>query len=124
MGNLLSQTDAMQNTTSYAYNDRNECVSQTDPDGDVTKFTYDLAGNMLSTTDPDGNETAWTYDALNRVSTRKSGPGGPGRFPARGSHRPERAQLTHSVPQVIHWLGWKPEWSTVLNTCRSLSRHE
>src|SRR5208337_768185 len=28
------------------------------------------------------------------------GPGGPGRFPARGSHRPERAQSTHSVPQV------------------------
>ena len=27
-------------------------------------------------------------------------PGGPGRLPARGSHRPERAQLTHSVPQV------------------------
>ena len=33
-----------------------------------------------------------------------SGPGGPGRFPARGSHRPERAQLTHSVPQVIRSL--------------------
>src|SRR3990167_1852651 len=33
-----------------------------------------------------------------------SGPGGPGRFPARDSHRPERAQLTHSVPQVIHSL--------------------
>ena len=32
---------------------------------------------------------------------RSSGPGGPGRLPARGSHRPERAQLTHSVPQVI-----------------------
>jgi transposase len=31
-------------------------------------------------------------------------PGGPGRFPARGSHRPERAQLTHSVPQVIRSL--------------------
>ena len=29
-----------------------------------------------------------------------SGAGGPGRLPARGSHRPERAQLTHSVPQV------------------------
>jgi hypothetical protein len=28
------------------------------------------------------------------------GPGGPGRLPARGSHRPERAQLTHSVPQA------------------------
>jgi len=27
------------------------------------------------------------------------GPGGPGRLPARGSHRPERAQLTHSVPR-------------------------
>ncbi len=25
-----------------------------------------------------------------------SGPGGAGRLPARGSHRPERAQLTHS----------------------------
>ncbi len=30
----------------------------------------------------------------------KKGPGGPGRLPAQGSHRPERAQLTHSVPQV------------------------
>ena len=34
----------------------------------------------------------------------KSGPGGPGRLPARGSHRPERAQLTHSVPRIIRSL--------------------
>ena len=32
------------------------------------------------------------------------GPGGRGRLPARGSHRPERAQLTHSVPQVTRSL--------------------
>ncbi len=32
------------------------------------------------------------------------GPGRPGRLPAKGSHRPERAQLTHSVPQIIPWL--------------------
>lgn len=31
----------------------------------------------------------------------RDGPGGLGRLPARGSHRPERAQLTHSVPQIV-----------------------
>src|SRR4030065_562432 len=29
-----------------------------------------------------------------------AGPGGPGRSPAQGSHRPVRAQLTHTVPRV------------------------
>jgi hypothetical protein len=38
--------------------------------------------------------------ALAPVLSPRPGPGGPGRLPARGSHRPERAQLTHSVPQA------------------------
>ena len=35
-------------------------------------------------------------------SGASSGPYGPGLLPVRGSQTPERAQLTHSVPQVIH----------------------
>ena len=31
---------------------------------------------------------------------RLEGPGGPGRLPAQGSHRPVRAQLRHTVPPV------------------------
>ena len=37
-----------------------------------------------------------------RVATTR--PGGPGAVARPGSHRPERAQLTHSVPQVIRSL--------------------
>ncbi len=39
--------------------------------------------------------------ALNGLT---AGPGGLRQLPARGSHRPERAQLTHSVPQVVSSL--------------------
>ena len=35
------------------------------------------------------------------ASGLETGPGGPGRLPAQGSHRPVRAQLAHSVPQVM-----------------------
>jgi hypothetical protein len=42
--------------------------------------------------------------AICAVHKSTKGPGGPGRLPARGSHRPERAPLTHSVPRVIHSL--------------------
>ena len=52
-------------------------------------FAVTFAGNMPK------------IDLMACNQDRNSGPGGPGRFPARGSHRPERAQLTHSVPQVI-----------------------
>jgi len=74
-----------------------------DHDGDVTSITQqanaDNAGNYPgcnSHNSVSGKYVSFIYD-----DDRKSGPGGPGRFPARGSHRPERAQLTHSVPQVI-----------------------
>ena len=38
------------------------------------------------------------------VKSGKSGPGGPGRLPARGSHRSVRARLTHTVPPVMDSL--------------------
>ena len=41
---------------------------------------------------------------LDSKGSFRDGPGGPGRLPARGSHRPERAQLTHSVPQATRSL--------------------
>jgi RHS repeat-associated protein len=56
-GNLLSMTDALHQTTSYAYNDLNQLVLQTLPDGTATNFNYDAAGNQLTRAMADGTLT-------------------------------------------------------------------
>lgn len=48
-GNLLSHTDALSRTTSYAYDALNDTTAITDPSGAVTVMTYDANGNLLST---------------------------------------------------------------------------
>jgi RHS repeat-associated protein len=83
-GNLLSETDALGQTTSYAYNALNQTTSQTLPDGTVTGFAYDPAGNLLTRTMANGSlAQAQTYDSAGRklaeslytgyVSTRQYG---------------------------------------------------
>jgi RHS repeat-associated protein len=48
VGDLLSTTDPLGQTTRYSYNTLNQRVSQTLPDGTVTNFTYDTAGDLLT----------------------------------------------------------------------------
>ncbi len=48
-GNLLSHSDALNRTTSYAYDALNDTTAITDPLGNVTSMTYDAHGNLLST---------------------------------------------------------------------------
>jgi hypothetical protein len=43
-------------------------------------------------------------ETLARERDNQTCPGGPGRLPAPGSHRPVRAQLTHTVPLDTAWL--------------------
>ncbi|MEQ8786495.1 MAG: Calx-beta domain-containing protein [Pirellulaceae bacterium] len=74
-GNLTSQTDALDNVTTYAYDNlyRLITVTQPDPDGSgtgdpspVISYEYDLAGQLTTLTDPLSRETSFEYDALGR----------------------------------------------------------
>jgi RHS repeat-associated protein len=67
-GNVLTQTDALRNTTTVTYEPSfNKISSITDPLGNVTKFTYDTQGNMLSRTDANANTTLFAYNSFGQV---------------------------------------------------------
>jgi len=73
-GNKLSENDPLGNTTSYTYDARDNMLTQTGPLGNTTTYTYNSRNQVLSTTDPLGNITTYTYDYENRLIqvTRKS----------------------------------------------------
>jgi RHS repeat-associated protein len=73
-GNVLTQTDASGNTTTFEYDNLGRLKTATQPETDqhdapVTTYVYDAAGNMISMPKP-GEETTRlfaTYDAWNRL---------------------------------------------------------
>jgi RHS repeat-associated protein len=63
IGALVSLTDALGQTTTYARDAATNLVqSVTDALGRVTSFTYDAAGNALTVTDPASNVRTLTYE--------------------------------------------------------------
>ncbi len=68
---LLSQTDALGQTTTYSRDPAtNLLLATTNALGRVTRFTYDAAGNVTSVTDPAGNVRTFTYEpTFNRVTS-------------------------------------------------------
>jgi RHS repeat-associated protein len=63
LGNVLTATDSLGDTTTFAYDTRfNKVSSVTDPLGDTTKIVYDASGNPLTVTDANGHVTTTTYD--------------------------------------------------------------
>jgi RHS repeat-associated protein len=67
-GNLLSQTDALGNTTAFTYDPTfNKVTSIKDPLGDTTLFTYDFGGNLQTQKDPNGNLTTYQYDQFGEL---------------------------------------------------------
>ena len=61
-GLLVSQIDALGNTTEYAYNTIGQMVCKTDADGNETHYEYDAAGNLLKATDAEDGSVIYTYD--------------------------------------------------------------
>ena len=51
LGNVLTQTDVMGNTTSYTYDTMGRVLTVTDALNHVTSYTYDALGRLLTTTD-------------------------------------------------------------------------
>ncbi|QKX18569.1 RHS repeat-associated core domain-containing protein [Microbulbifer sp. YPW1] len=70
--NLDSDTDALENTEKYEYDNLSRLVAIVDPEnGEAkkTKFTYDARDNLLQVQDPEGRLTVYTYDKADRLKT-------------------------------------------------------
>ncbi|MFC6980494.1 RHS repeat-associated core domain-containing protein [Microbulbifer taiwanensis] len=70
--NLTSDTDALENTEQYEYDQLNRLVAIVDPvngEAKKTEFTYDSRDNLLQVKDPEGRLTVYTYDRNDRLKT-------------------------------------------------------
>jgi len=68
VGQPISVTDALNQTTTFDYNSVGNLIATTDPLGNRTLRAYDAASRLITITDPRGKTTQFTYDALNRVT--------------------------------------------------------
>jgi RHS repeat-associated protein len=67
IGNLVKTTYPDTNVvTSRTYNKQNQLISQTNPLQNSTTFTYDNAGNLSQITDAENRITQYSYDKNNR----------------------------------------------------------
>ena len=73
-GNILTNTDALGNTTTYTYDNMNRLLTQTDARGGVIRYAYDNMGNLTSITDQRNHVTSFQYDAMDRL-VRVTDPG-------------------------------------------------
>ncbi|QMU70664.1 RHS repeat-associated core domain-containing protein [Streptacidiphilus sp. P02-A3a] len=77
-GNVLSYTDKLGQTTTYAYDTRNRPYQITMPPATagaaagVEKLTWDDGGNLLSVVDPTGAQTLYVYDSNERLAEKTS----------------------------------------------------
>lgn len=65
---LAAVTDAMNRTTSFAYDAAGRRTGVTDSLNRTTATVYDAAGNAVASVDPLGERTTFAYDALGRVT--------------------------------------------------------
>lgn len=69
-GRRTSITDALNRTTSFEYNARNQVVLTTNPDGTQARRDYDAAsGRLTASIDALGHATRYTYTALGEMAT-------------------------------------------------------
>jgi|GEM_PF-700114 len=74
--NLLSTTDELGHTTTYAYDGLNHLTSQKLPDGAATSFVYDAAGDLLSRAMPGGLTWSAIYNSAAQKTSEKLAGGG------------------------------------------------
>ncbi|MBL8188224.1 MAG: IPT/TIG domain-containing protein, partial [Acidobacteria bacterium] len=67
-GRLTTITDALNHAMTMAYDANSYVSSQTDALNHATTFQYDLVGNLKNVFDPLGRETRMVYDNLNRLT--------------------------------------------------------
>lgn len=67
-GRLTTVTDALNHATTMAYDANGYASSQTDALNHATTFQYDLVGNLKNVFDPLNRETRMVYDNLDRLT--------------------------------------------------------
>ena len=65
-GNLLNQTDAKGQMTTYAYDALNQKTNEVDRAGAINRFTYTPRGKPATRINPLNQTTTLNYDAANR----------------------------------------------------------
>ncbi len=68
-GQITAEIDALNNRTTYVYDQLGDQVDVTEPGGRTTHTTFDTNGDQLSATDPTGATTQATYDYLGHQLT-------------------------------------------------------
>ncbi|HEY1098916.1 MAG TPA: hypothetical protein VGF99_08300, partial [Myxococcota bacterium] len=85
VGQVLTETDPLDRTTTYSYDEIGRLVSETlpDPDGSggpqtapVWTYSYDAVGNLVGVTDALGRTTQYLYDELYRQTAAIDALGG------------------------------------------------
>jgi YD repeat-containing protein len=66
VGNMISLTDPVGNTTNWTRDALNRVTAETNQFGDSRFFAYDPAGNLTQRTDRNGRATQYDYDRLHR----------------------------------------------------------
>ncbi|MBD2871222.1 RHS repeat domain-containing protein [Paenibacillus arenilitoris] len=66
-GLVVQQTDANNETTTFAYDQLGQLSKVTNAMLESTSYAYDMAGNLIETTYPDGNKQLKEYDELGRL---------------------------------------------------------
>jgi len=70
LGNRVSQTDANNHATTYAYDQLGRRIKRTLPVGQSESYTYDAASNMKTKVDFNGKTTTYAYDTSNRLLSK------------------------------------------------------
>lgn len=68
LGELLTTTNHLGNTTTHSYDSLGRKTKVVDPDLGTRTSRYDRVGNIIATTDAKGIATRFTFDPLNRVT--------------------------------------------------------
>ena len=69
----LTIKDAAGQVTVYSYNAAGQVLSETNPKNETTSYTYDTNGYLTSVDGPlpgPGDTTSWAYDAMGRLRTK------------------------------------------------------
>ena len=101
LGRVESETDPLNNTTSYTYDNVGRILSETNPETGVTSYTYTTRGQLDTLTDPESNVTDWDYDALGRLikETNELGDFREYDYDAAG----HRTQKTDALGRITEW---------------------
>jgi len=69
-GNKLTQTDALNRTTSFKYDELNRVIQRVLPGGEWETIDYDAVGNITARIDFNGDRTTYVYDVMNRLTEK------------------------------------------------------